>query len=435
MSENDEVVQNLPLNDGFDGYENDNIQGEEQKTSSSNRIIHGHRLSFTIDYKWLVDDDKEFPKTGALIAIETRVPMGHIFLAPDAPWPNVDGMNTKCPKSEWGEYQGKAQGPWQRQRLVYFVDENTMQKYTWPSRVETIGADICVREFREKVQLMRRFRGECVYAVVALRDTYMSTRFGGRQRPDLVPVRWIKLGPSEAALPTSTTPVLPSPDVKAQSDQPIKMLISADFASVEPRVLCWLAGETWKLDAFRKFDATGDLAFENYCMVATKVLHRTVTPEDEEGRQIGKYMELAFGYGGALGAFRKIAPDADFNDAQVETFKKQWRAAHPKITKFWAELHRVLLRRQQGQCDRQAARRARVAWDILRERRAGREPRSIGGGDAAARNRRLSDRAACSRRMRRRGARRLRLTGRIREDHDRVAKLGRRLAAGRQGAR
>jgi DNA polymerase len=91
---------------------------------------------------------------------------------------------------------------------------------------------------------------------------------------------------------------------------PGKVLISADFASVEPRALCWLAGETWKLDAFRKFDATGDLAFENYCMVATKVLHRNVTPDDEEGRQIGKYMELAFGYGGALGAFRKIAPDA-----------------------------------------------------------------------------------------------------------------------------
>jgi hypothetical protein len=243
MSKDHEVIH-LPVKDGFDGYENDNIQGEEQKTSSSNRIIHGHRLSFTIDYKWLVDDDKEFPKTGALIAIETRrlvqkwvsgVPMGHIFLAPDAPWPNVDGMNTKCPKSEWGEYQGKPQGPWQRQRLVYFVDENTMQKYTWPSRVETIGADICVREFREKVQLMRRFRGECVYAVVALRDTHMSTRFGGRQRPDLVPVRWIKLGPSETALPTPTTPVLPSPDVKAQSDHPAKTVDpQSGIQTVEP---------------------------------------------------------------------------------------------------------------------------------------------------------------------------------------------------------
>ena len=125
---------------------------------------------------------------------------------------------------------------------------------------------------------------------------------------------------------------------------PGKSLIGADYSSIEPRVLCWLAGETWKLDAFRKFDATGDLAFENYCLVASRVLGRTVTPDDEEDRQIGKYMDLAFGYGGALGAFRRIAPDADFTDAQVEAFKRQWRAAHPKIVKFWGDLHRMLLR-------------------------------------------------------------------------------------------
>jgi DNA polymerase len=125
---------------------------------------------------------------------------------------------------------------------------------------------------------------------------------------------------------------------------PGKTLIRADFSSIEPRVLCWLAGETWKLEGFRKFDATGDLAFENYCLVASRILGRTVTPADEDGRQIGKCTELAFGYAGALGAFRKIAPDADFTDAQVETFKRQWRMAHPAIVKFWGELHRTLLR-------------------------------------------------------------------------------------------
>jgi DNA polymerase bacteriophage-type len=123
-----------------------------------------------------------------------------------------------------------------------------------------------------------------------------------------------------------------------------KVLIGADFSSIESRVLCWLADEKWKLDAFRTFDATGDLALENYCVVASRVLGRKVTPADEEGRQVGKCTELAFGFGGALGAFRKIAPDADFTDAQVETFKRQWRTAHPRIVKFWGDLHRALLR-------------------------------------------------------------------------------------------
>jgi DNA polymerase len=125
---------------------------------------------------------------------------------------------------------------------------------------------------------------------------------------------------------------------------PGKVLIIADYSTIEPRVLSWLAGEKWKLDGFRHFDATGDLAFENYCLVASRVLKRKVTPDDTEDRQKGKYMDLAFGYGGALGAFRKIAPDADFTDAEVETFKRDWRTAHPKTVQFWTDLQRTLLR-------------------------------------------------------------------------------------------
>jgi hypothetical protein len=135
---------------------------------------------------------------------------------------NQNGANTK----------GKPQGPWQRQRLVYFVDLDTMQKYTWPSRVETIGADICVREFREKVRTMRQFRGECVFAVVKLTDTYMPTRFGGRQRPDLLPVRWIKLGPAEPALPAPTATVLPPADVKSESVKTVEP--QSGIQTVEP---------------------------------------------------------------------------------------------------------------------------------------------------------------------------------------------------------
>jgi DNA polymerase len=123
-----------------------------------------------------------------------------------------------------------------------------------------------------------------------------------------------------------------------------KTLIVADYSTVEPRVLSWLAGETWKLDGFRHFDSTGDLAFENYCLVASRVFRRKVTPDDVEDRQTGKYMELAFGYGGVLGAFRKIAPDADFTDAEVAAFNRDWRAAHPKTVQFWHNLHRALRR-------------------------------------------------------------------------------------------
>jgi DNA polymerase len=123
---------------------------------------------------------------------------------------------------------------------------------------------------------------------------------------------------------------------------PGKVLVSADFSAIESRVLAWLAGETWKLETYRRFDSTGDPALEPYCVTATRILGRNVTPDDEAGRQIGKLCDLAFGYAGVM-AFRKIAPDTDFTDTQIVTFNRQWRGAHPKIVKFWGDLHRMLL--------------------------------------------------------------------------------------------
>ena len=66
---------------------------------------------------------------------------------------------------------------------------------------------------------MRKYKGARVHAVVTLSDTFMSTRYGGRQRPHFNYVRWIKIGESEemAALP-GPEPVKP-PDAKETLSQ------------------------------------------------------------------------------------------------------------------------------------------------------------------------------------------------------------------------
>jgi DNA polymerase len=116
---------------------------------------------------------------------------------------------------------------------------------------------------------------------------------------------------------------------------PGMVLIGADFSAIESRVLAWIAGERWKVDAYAEYDRTGDPALEPYCVTASKILKRTVTPENKADRKIGKTCDLAFGYGGGLGAYRRFDTSDRYTDGEVETFKREWRAAHAAIARFW----------------------------------------------------------------------------------------------------
>jgi DNA polymerase len=123
---------------------------------------------------------------------------------------------------------------------------------------------------------------------------------------------------------------------------PGHQLIGADFSSIESRVLAWISDEKWKLDSYRRFDATHDPRDEPYCITACKILRvsdGTFNAESPE-RKIGKTCDLAFGYQGGLKAWRKFEPDR-FSDAEVEQFKLEWRAAHPHIKKFWYAIDRA----------------------------------------------------------------------------------------------
>ena len=73
-----------------------------------------------------------------------------------------------------------------------------MDRYTFPTG--TVGGQIAVRELVDKTKWMRKLRGANVYPVTTLSDTFMPTRFGGRQRPHFEIKRWISFGPDEKAL-------------------------------------------------------------------------------------------------------------------------------------------------------------------------------------------------------------------------------------------
>jgi DNA polymerase len=121
--------------------------------------------------------------------------------------------------------------------------------------------------------------------------------------------------------------------------EPGHVLVGADFSSIESRVLAWLAGEQWKIETFRTYDRGDPDAVEPYCAVATKMLRRPVTPEDKVGRNAGKTADLAFGFGGSVGAWRKFTGNKDERgDDEILADVRAWRLAHPRIVLFWRSL-------------------------------------------------------------------------------------------------
>ena len=157
-----------------------------------------------------------------------------------------------------------------------------------------------------------------------------------------------------------------------------KKLVVADLSNIEGRVLAWLAGEQWKLDAFAAYDR-GE-GPDLYKVTAGRILGK---PADQvtklERQQVGKVAELALGYEGGVGAFitfataysidldqlagiaretleRPVLEESakawDWTRQQkrntfglsaetwigIDGIKRAWRRAHPATASLWRDL-------------------------------------------------------------------------------------------------
>lgn len=144
-----------------------------------------------------------------------------------------------------------------------------------------------------------------------------------------------------------------------------RKLVVADLANIEGRVLAWLAGEEWKLQAFRDYDTIigwevnkkgkkeavrkgPDLYVAAYAKSFNVTIEEILHNKDYgDGlmRMIGKVQELALGYQGAVGAFGSMAAVYGVELPQVQVLKivKGWRKAHPHVVSFWYELEETCI--------------------------------------------------------------------------------------------
>ena len=116
--------------------------------------------------------------------------------------------------------------------------------------------------------------------------------------------------------------------------------IISDFSAIEARILAWLAGEQWVLDAFENGE-------DIYCRTASRMFGVPVEKHGVNGhlRQKGKIATLACGYQGALGALKAMGGiEMGLSEDELQSIVDSWREANPNIVSFWWDIDSVVKR-------------------------------------------------------------------------------------------
>lgn len=126
--------------------------------------------------------------------------------------------------------------------------------------------------------------------------------------------------------------------------KPGHRLIGGDYSNIEGRINAWMAGQTDKLEAFRAYDR--GQGPDLYRVTAGRIIG--VEPDrvtKAQRQEQGKVPELACGYQGSLGAFKKMGAKYGVRlpDPRIRGIVAGWREANPKIVDLWAELQEAAI--------------------------------------------------------------------------------------------
>jgi len=113
-------------------------------------------------------------------------------------------------------------------------------------------------------------------------------------------------------------------------------LIVSDYASIEARVLAWLAGD----DAVIKTFHDGK---DIYKTTASRMFNVDYEKINYDQRFVGKVATLALGYQGGVRAFQKMseAYGTEVTEKEALVIRNDWRDANHKIVKLWVDVERA----------------------------------------------------------------------------------------------
>lgn len=112
-----------------------------------------------------------------------------------------------------------------------------------------------------------------------------------------------------------------------------------DFSAIEARVIAWIAGEKWVLDAFR---AGHDI----YCETASRMFGVPVEKHGVNGelRAKGKVAVLGLGYGGGVGALEAMGGGKmGLTEEEKREIVVKWRKSNKNIVRLWSTVENAAI--------------------------------------------------------------------------------------------
>ena len=188
MSDHKSLIeqQHILADDGWD-----DAAGE-----ASERMIRGHLLKFA-DWRWTLGKEATPVDNGTrLIALGTVAmwvrwedgkPVEHIVRRPGERLPEREKLS-HTNEDEWETAPGgEPKDPWANTRLVYLVDPDTAEAYTFST--SSWGGRDAVIELGDQIARMRTTYPDAA-PIVELRASEKPTRFGRKSKPVLKVVSW-----------------------------------------------------------------------------------------------------------------------------------------------------------------------------------------------------------------------------------------------------